>query len=78
MNLRTVLGEKLQSGTCRIDIGHHIDKNHLRGHLPKTQIERLLGRISTKIGDDLECFGRRQGFAESLREVTVRRNKQCR
>ena len=23
MNLRTVLGEKLQSGTCRIDIGHH-------------------------------------------------------
>ena len=24
MNLRTVLGEKLQSGTCRIDIGHHI------------------------------------------------------
>gem|GEM_PF-6934431 len=72
MNLRTVLGEELQSRTCRINIRHHIDENYLRGHLPKTQVKHLLGRIGLKIGDDVECFGQRQGFAESLREVTVR------
>ncbi len=78
VNRRRQAGSEAKQFGCRRQIRRQIQQHHVRLELPHPDFQRLLGRISLEIGQDLERPSLRKRRQKLLRQVAVRRDQQCR
>ena len=79
--------DHLHRGVQRGDVTHQIDRghgvrtqvqqHHLRLKLPGPDLERLMGRITLEVRQDLKAAGLRNRLQELAREFAIGRDQQC-
>ena len=76
------LHRRVQRGdvTHQIDRGHgvrtQVQQHHLRLELPGPDLQRLMGRITLEVRQNLKAAGLRNGLQELARELAIGRDQQ--